>query len=226
MEALVCFSPSPTSNLGGIIMTTVAVVEDDALLRQSMVRLIGEASGFSCVGAYSTAEEALKKIPGLMPNVVVMDIHLPRMSGIVCASQLKEKCPAISVLMLTVYDDKERIFEALRAGASGYLLKRSVANEILAAISDVKSGGSPMSAHVARKVVTSFQQSTKSMEESSSLSERENEILAQLSRGYANKEIAERLHISLSTVRTHLRHIYEKLHVHSRAQALLQIRQD
>lgn len=220
---MVCIPPGPASNLGAV-MTTVAVVEDDALLRRSMARLIGEASGFRCVASFSTAEEALKKIPELLPEVVVMDIHLPRMSGIDCTSRLKEKCPAIGVLMLTVYDDNERIFDALRAGASGYLLKRAVSKEILPAILDVKEGGAPMSAQVARKVVASFRQSAKAADASSLLSERENEILTQLSHGYANKEIAERMHVSLSTVRTHLRHIYEKLHVHSRAQALLQVR--
>ena len=223
MENRICLLAPPTAELDAI-MTTVAVVEDDPLLRRTMTRLIGEASGFRCVGAFSTAEEALKKIPELMPEVVVMDIHLPRMSGIECTNRLKEKCPAIGVLMLTVYDDSDRIFEALRAGASGYLLKRSVAEEVLPAILDVKEGGAPMSARVAREVVASFRQPVSGMQTSSILSERENEILARLSQGYANKEIAELMHVSLSTVRTHLRHIYEKLHVHSRTEALLQYR--
>ena len=202
-------------------MTTVAIVEDDALLRRTLATLIGEARGYRCTGAFSTAEDALERIPALMPEVVVMDIHLPRMSGIDCTRRLKEKCPAIGVLMLTVYDDSERIFEAMRAGASGYLLKRAVAEEILPAILDVKEGGAPMSSQVARKVVESFRQATKTMESATSLSERETEILAQLSKGYANKEIADRMHVSLSTVRTHLRHIYEKLHVRSRAEAIV-----
>jgi DNA-binding NarL/FixJ family response regulator len=202
-------------------MTTVAIVEDDTLLCRTLRRLIGEARGYRCVGAFATAEEALEKIPALMPEVVVMDIHLPGMSGIDCSRRLKEKCPAIGVLMLTVYDDSERIFEALRAGAGGYLLKRSVAEEILPAILDVKEGGAPMSSQVARKVVASFRQPAKSGAETTSLSEREVEILAQLSKGYANKEIADLMHVSLSTVRTHLRHIYEKLHVRSRTEAIV-----
>ena len=202
-------------------MTSVAIVEDDGLLRRTLERLIGEARGYRCVGTFSTAEEALETIPALQPEVVVMDIHLPRMSGIDCTRRLKEKCPAIGVLILTVYDDSERIFEALRAGASGYLLKRSVAKEILPAILDVKDGGAPMSSQVARKVVASFRDLAKAAEETTSLSEREAEILAQLSKGYANKEIADRMHVSLSTVRTHLRHIYEKLHVRSRAEAIV-----
>jgi DNA-binding NarL/FixJ family response regulator len=202
-------------------MTTVAIVEDDRLLRQTLQRLIGEARGFRCVGAFGTAEEALDKIPALMPEVVVMDIHLPKMSGIDCSRRLKDQCPGIGVLMLTVYDDSERIFEALRAGASGYLLKRSVAEDILPAILDVKEGGAPMSSQVARKVVASFRQPAKAAAAATSLSEREVEILAQLSKGYANKEIADLMHVSLSTVRTHLRHIYEKLHVRSRTEAIV-----
>ena len=223
MQAEICMPPAPTSN-SGAIMTTVAVVEDDTLLRQTIVSLIDEASGFRCVGAFSTAEEALKKIPELMPEVVTMDIHLPRMSGVECVHKLKQICPSIGVLMLTVYDDSERIFEALRVGASGYLLKRSVTEEILSAILDVKKGGAPMSSQVARKVVASFRQAAQTVNASSVLSERENEILAQLSKGYTNKEIAKRMNIGISTVCTHLRHIYEKLHVHSRTEALLQIR--
>ncbi len=205
-------------------MTSVAIVEDDKLLRRTLERLVGEARGYRCLGTFATAEEALERIPALEPEVVVMDIHLPGMSGIDCARRLKEKFPAIGVLMLTVYDDSERIFEALRAGASGYLLKRSVAEEILPAILDVKEGGSPMSSQVARKVVASFRETAKAAGEATSLSEREAEMLAQLSKGYANKEIAEKMHISLSTVRTHLRHIYEKLHVRSRTEAIVRFR--
>ena len=224
MEATVIMAPPPDSCVG-TIMTTVAVVEDDALLRKTLTTLIGEARGFRCVGAFATAEEALKKIPGLMPEVVVMDIHLPAMSGIECTCRLKDCCPSARVLMLTVYDDSQRIFEALRAGASGYLLKRSVAKDILPAILDVKDGKAPMSAQDARKVLASFRQPSPGVNASSSLSEREKEILDQLSQGYCNKEIADRLSVSLPTVCTHLRHIYEKLHVHSRTEALARIRQ-
>jgi len=206
-------------------MTRVVVVEDDRLLRQSLARLIGEARGYRCLGTFATAEEALERIPALQPEVVVMDINLPRMSGIDCTRQLTQAHPEIGVLMLTVYDDSERIFEALRAGASGYLLKRSVAREILQAIQDVKEGGAPMSSQVARKVVASFRQPARTSADNATLSERESEILAQLSKGYANKEIATRMCISLSTVRTHLRHIYEKLHVRSRAEAIVRFHQ-
>jgi DNA-binding NarL/FixJ family response regulator len=202
-------------------MTTVAVVEDDAVLRRSLTRLIGEAPGHQCVCSCSTAEEALETIPKFMPEVVVMDIHLPCASGIECAARLKKDHPQIGVLMLTVYEDSEKIFDALRVGASGYLLKRAVAGEILRAIADVKGGGSPMSSQVARKVVDSFRRTERADDEATNLSEREREILSQLAKGYANKEIAERMFISLSTVRTHLRHIYDKLHVRSRAQAIV-----
>jgi DNA-binding NarL/FixJ family response regulator len=223
MEHVVDFQPAAGKHQEPS-MISVVVVEDDRLLRQSLARLIGEARSYRCLGTFTTAEEALEKIPGLRPDVVVMDINLPRMSGIDCTRQLKLAHPQIGVLMLTVYDDSERIYEALRVGASGYLLKRSVATEILQAIQDVKEGGAPMSSQVARKVVASFRQSAKADAENASLSERESEILTQLSKGYSNKEISEYLSISLSTVRTHLRHIYEKLHVSSRAEAIVRYR--
>ena len=223
MEAALNIVPSRDS-CKGTIMTTVVVVEDDALLRKTLVELVGDAPGFQCMGAFATAEDALKKIPRLMPEVVVMDIHLPCMSGIECTYRLKESCPDAMVLMLTVYDDSQRIFEALRAGANGYLLKRSVAVDILQAILDVKDGKAPMSAQVAKKVLAAFRQPSPGKDFSSSLSEREKEILNQLSQGYTNKEIAARLSVSLPTVCTHLQHIYEKLHVHSRTEALAQIR--
>jgi DNA-binding NarL/FixJ family response regulator len=220
MEDVVDFPP-PIIKHPGSDMTSVVVVEDDRLLRQSLARLIGEARSYRCLGTFTTAEEALEQIPALRPDVVVMDINLPRMSGIDCTRQLKQSHPHMAVLMLTVYDDSERIYEALRAGASGYLLKRAVATEILRAIQDVKEGGAPMSSQVARKVVASFREAAKANTENATLSERETELLAQLAKGYSNKEISERMCISLSTVRTHLRHIYEKLHVRSRAEAIV-----
>lgn len=224
MEASVDFQEALAKDEPEADMTSVVVVEDDRLLRQSLARLIGEARSYRCLGAFATAEEALEKIPALQPEVVVMDINLPRMSGIDCTRRLKQTHPNMGVLMLTVYDDSERIFEALRAGASGYLLKRAVATEILRAIQDVKEGGAPMSSQVARKVVASFREPVRASAENATLSERETEILAQLSKGYANKDIAAHMSISLSTVRTHLRHIYEKLHVRSRAEAIVRVR--
>lgn len=207
-------------------MTTVAIVEDDGLLRKSLETLVGEASDCRCVCACSSAEEALQKIPKWNPEVAVIDIHLPKMSGIECTQRLKDLCPKIGVLILTVYDDGEKIFDALRAGASGYLLKRTVASEILDAIRDIKTGGAPMSSQVARKVVASFRQPTSTNSENTTLSVREQEILSQLSKGFSNKEIADRMCISLSTVRTHLRHIYEKLHVRGRVEAAMHFLND
>ena len=204
-------------------MTTVASVEDDAVVRRNLTKLIGEAPGYKCICACSTAEEALETIPKLLPEVVVMDIHLPGASGIECTARLKRALPKISILMLTVYGDNDRIFESLRAGASGYLLKRSVANDILQAIADVKTGGSPMSSQVARKVVNSFRKDDQVHDDATKLSEREREILSQLANGYSNKEIAEKMFISVATVKTHLCHIFEKLHVRSRAEAIVHV---
>ena len=202
-------------------MTTVAIIEDQKILRESLKKLISGDSNYSCLGVCSTAEEALRQVPLWKPEVVVMDIHLPKMSGIECTRRLKELCPQSSVLILTVYEDNESIFEALRAGARGYLLKRAVSDHILRAIQDVKEGGGPMTSHVARRVVESFNESTRDRNEEAILSAREKEILSQLTKGYSNKEIADKMSVSMSTVRTHLRHIYEKLHVRSRTEAAM-----
>ena len=204
--------------------TTVAIVEDQKVLRESLKKLIADDSGYSCLGVCSSAEEALRQIPLWKPQVVVMDIHLPKMSGIECTRRLKESCPDSSILILTVYEDNESIFEALRAGAKGYLLKRSVSDQILRAIQDVKEGGGPMTSQVARRVVESFGESIRDKSEAATISAREREILTQLTKGYANKEIADKMSLSVSTVRTHLRHIYEKLHVRSRTEAAMKFR--
>src|SRR5208282_381816 len=150
-----------------------------------------------------------------------MDIHLPNMSGVDCTRRLKELCPAIQILILTVYEDNERIFGALKAGAGGYLLKRADPADILRAIHEVRQGGAPMSSQIARRVVQSFREEPHSAAKLENLSQREEEILQHLSKGYSTKEIAERLSVSVNTVRTHLQHIYEKLHVRSRAQAIV-----
>jgi len=205
-------------------MTTVAIVEDHKVLRESLKKLIAGNPDYSCLGACSSAEEALEQIPLWKPEVVVMDIHLPKMSGIECTRRLKELCPECSVLILTVYEDNESIFDALRAGARGYLLKRCVSDQILRAIQDVKEGGGPMTSQVARRVVESFGESIREKSEESTISARERDILTQLTKGYANKEIADKMSLSVSTVRTHLRHIYEKLHVRSRTEAAMKFR--
>jgi DNA-binding NarL/FixJ family response regulator len=200
------------------MLTTVAIVEDDNDFRATLARYLDEAPGYRCVCACSTSEEALQKIPRLLPDVVLMDIHLPNLSGLECTRRLKELCPSVQILILTVYEDNERIFGALKAGAGGYLLKRADPAEVLHAIQDVKQGGAPMTSQIARRVVLSFREAPPKVD---ALSRREEEILQHLSRGYSTKEIADRLSVSVNTVRTHLQHIYDKLHVRSRTEAVV-----
>ncbi len=198
----------------------VAIVEDNETMRKTLAKLIAGAPGHECVCACKSAEEALAKIPGLRPDVVLMDINLPGQSGITCTAQLTKIIPGLQVIMLTVYKDIKSIFEALKSGASGYLLKRADRDEILAALEEVRSGGAPMTAEIARLVVRSFQEPTASpAAETSGLSARESEILALLSEGLSNKEIGARLGISFATVSRHLVHIYSKLHVRCRTEA-------
>lgn len=204
------------------LMTRVAIVEDNTTLRKYLADLIGNTRGHRCVCACASAEEAMVEIPEQRPNVVLMDIHLPGESGIVCTARLRERMPDLQVIMLTVYKDIKMIFQALKAGACGYVLKRSDEKEILEAIAEVRAGGAPMTSEIARMVVRSF--TTESPEVPNSegtdrLSTREMEILALVAEGCPNKEIASRLEISSATVRTHLMHIYEKLHVHCRTEA-------
>ncbi|HLP77506.1 MAG TPA: response regulator transcription factor [Candidatus Paceibacterota bacterium] len=201
------------------LMTKVAIVEDNATLREYLRDLIGRTPGHRCVCACSSAEEAVVKIPGEMPDVVLMDIHLPGESGIACTARLREKMPNLQVIMLTVYKDIKMIFQALKVGACGYVLKRSDEKDILAAIAEVRAGGAPMTSEVARMVVRSFMEEPKEPSNTEQLSAREMEILALLAEGLSNKEIGARLHISFATVRTHLMHIYEKLHVRCRTEA-------
>jgi DNA-binding NarL/FixJ family response regulator len=190
------------------------------VLRSTLKRLVGEADGFRCVAACASGEEALQKLPSFQPEVVLMDLNLPQMSGTECIRRLKELLPAMQIIVLTVYEDSEHIFRALKAGASGYLLKRSEPQEVLDAMKDAREGGAPMSSQIARRVVHSFHEPVQSNVDVK-LTERENEILSFLSKGFANKEIADKLQISVPTVRTHLRHIYEKLHVRSRTEAIV-----
>jgi DNA-binding NarL/FixJ family response regulator len=203
------------------MLTSVAVVEDNNDFRASLEHYLNEAPGYRCVCACSTAEDALQKIPKLLPDVALMDIHLPNMTGVECTRRLKEICPTVQILILTVYEDNERIFGALKAGASGYLLKRADPADILRAIQEVKQGGAPMSSQIARRVVHSFRSETEQNAKVEALSQREEEILQHLSKGYSTKEIAERLSVSVNTVRTHLQHIYDKLHVRSRTEAVV-----
>src|SRR5215469_6107566 len=193
-------------------MNTVAIVEDNNVMRNSFRQWVDAAPGFRCVFACATAEEALAELPRLLPDVVLMDIHLPGQSGIECTAQLKQKLPSVQIIILTVYRNHELIFQALQAGACGYLLKRSSPEEILKAISEVRSGGAPMTSEIARMLVEAFQKKPGNAS-GHELTDREEEILVLLAEGLSNKEIADRVKISYDTVRAHLRHIYEKLHV-------------
>jgi DNA-binding NarL/FixJ family response regulator len=200
--------------------TTLAIVEDDPGIRSSLQRILREVPDMDLLAAFSNAEDALSELPGLMPSLVLMDINLPVKSGIECTQLLRAELPQTQVLMLTVYEDTDTIFKALGAGASGYLLKRSDPDEIIEAIRDVIAGGSPMTSEIARKVVASFRQPAASPG-FEGLQKREEEILSLLSKGYLVKEIAEQLGLSVNTIKTHLRRIYEKLHVRSRTEAVV-----
>ena len=199
---------------------TVSIVDDDAPARGILTEWVRGADGFKCVGVHENAEAALASLPQEKPSVVLMDINMPGMSGIECVRRLKPQMPATQFVMHTVYEDPDHIFKALSSGASGYLLKRTPRAELLAAVKDVHAGGSPMSSNIARKIVQSFQRFSPSPAEPDNLSPREREVLELLARGYLYKEIAEALHISVPTVNTHIRRIYEKLHVRSRSQAI------
>jgi len=198
---------------------TVSIVEDDGRVRESLAGLITRADGFQCLSHYGTAEDALDDIPGKKPEVVLMDINLPGMSGIECVKKLKALLPQVQVVMLTVYENTEQIFQALSFGAAGYLLKQTPPDELLEAVREVHRGGSPMTSHIARKVVQSFQKS-QTNKATENLSPREQEVLDYLAKGYLYKEIADTLHISFETVHTYIRRIYEKLHVRSRTEAV------
>ncbi len=200
--------------------TTVSIVEDNEQLRTTLARVLSRAEGFRCISHYGDAESALEGLRKDRPEVVLMDINLPGMNGVECVRQLKQAMPEILVIMLTVYEDTENIFNALAAGASGYLLKRTKSAELLEAISEVRRGGSPMTTHIARKVVQSFQKAGPSPQPTENLSQREQEVLDCLSQGFLYKEIAEKLGISYETVHTYIRRIYEKLQVRTRTEAV------
>jgi len=200
----------------------VSIVEDDTRFRESLTIVINGTPEFRCLGAFANAEVALKQIPREWPDVILMDINLPQMSGIECAGKLKALRPALQIIMFTVYMDNDQIFKSLKAGASGYLLKQTPPAEILAAISDIHHGGSPMTNLIARKVVQFFQQEQAGVSaQMEDLTKREYEILALVAKGYQFKEIADQLGVGFTTVRAHVRNIYEKLQVRSRTEAVL-----
>lgn len=198
----------------------VALVEDHASVREGLSVLLGGSPGFRCVCACRTAEEALQRIPAAAPDVVLMDINLPRSSGIECTRVLKERLPGTQIVMLTIEEDSQRVFQSLEAGATGYLVKNTPPARILEAIEEVHRGGSPMSGPIARMLVRSFHRPGAGVQPGERLSGREEEVLGLVARGYRSKEVADALGIGVHTIETHLRHIYEKLHVRSRAEAV------
>jgi DNA-binding NarL/FixJ family response regulator len=199
----------------------IAVVEDDHTVRAVLEILLSGSPGFTCAATYSNGEDAVAGLPGVNPDVVLMDINLPGISGIECITRLREKGLATLFIMLTVFENSDAVFQSLSAGASGYLLKRTPPAKLLEAIQDVYHGGSPMSREIARKVVLSFQQPAVNPATESGLTTREEEILSCLTKGLLYKEIAVKLYIDVETVKTHIRHIYEKLQVHTRSEAIV-----
>jgi DNA-binding NarL/FixJ family response regulator len=202
-------------------MIKIAIVEDNKIIRESLAEFVQSDAECVCVCACATGAEALKEIPRHEPDIVLMDIQLPDFSGIECTARLKQLLPSVQIIMVTVYEDTERIFKALRAGACGYLLKRCTPDELISAVREVQQGGAPMSREIARKVIVSFQEPIIATAEVEGLSPREREILELLAEGFPNKEIASRLGLTDGTVRWHLRHVYHKLHVRSRTEAAL-----
>ena len=212
-------SASPASATEAPI--TVGVVEDSPILRRNLKRWLDQTPGLKCVCACANGVEALDLIPARQPQVVLMDIQMPVMSGIECTTHLKRILPSVQIIMLTVYEDIDLIFKALRAGACGYLLKRCPHQEILEAIREILKGGAPMTSAIARKLVAAFQEPAPAAEAGSALTGREREILDLLSQGLSNKEIGARLGLSQFTVRNHLAHVFEKLHVRCRTEAVV-----
>lgn len=198
----------------------VAIVDDDEGVRRNLAYAVSHFEDCQCVGQFASAGEAVTGIAACTPEVVLMDINMPGTNGIDCVRELKPAHPEVEFIMLTVYEDTENVFNALAAGASGYLLKRSAREELLEAIRQVHTGGSPMTSHIARKVVQSFRQAPPTRNTAAALSAREQQILELLAKGFLYKEIADTLEISYETVHNHIRHIYEKLRVRSRSQAI------
>lgn len=201
-------------------MISVAIVDDEKGLRESIATFVNGSPGFRCVSSYSNAEAALQALLADRPDVVLMDINMAGMSGIECVQRLKAVAPEMQIVMLTVYEDTDQIFAALAAGASGYLLKRLSPTKLLQAIREVHAGGSPMSSSIARKVVASFRKAEPVAGKPPHLSPREQAVLDCLAKGLTYKQIADQLDISIDTIRTYLRRIYEKLHVQSRTEAV------
>jgi DNA-binding NarL/FixJ family response regulator len=206
-------------------MIKVGIVEDNKTLREGFETLLNRTPGFKCVCTSGTVAEALKNIPKAQPDVVLMDIQLPDSTGVECTARIKEQMPSVHIVIVTVYEDSERIFQALRAGACGYLLKRAQPENVIAAIQEAHEGGVPMTPEIARKVIGQFRQQATTDSQLGDLSDREREVLELVMHGHANKAIADRLGVTVAAVKWHLQHIYEKLHVHSRTEAALKFKQ-
>jgi DNA-binding NarL/FixJ family response regulator len=215
--------PAPPAKSAEGAIIRIAIVEDDDWVRDGLADQIQEIAGFQCISRHRSAEDALRELPRQNPDVILMDINLPGLSGIECVRRLKDVLPTANILMLTVYEESEKIFDSLKAGANGYLLKRTPRKELMEAIAQVNAGGSPMSGLIARKVVQYFKQSATTSSELETLSAREREILERLGEGEPYKIIADALRLSIDTVRMHVRGIYRKLHVHSRGEAVAKL---
>ena len=206
-------------------MIKVGIVEDNKTVREGFETLLNRSEGFQCVCTCATVGEALRKIPKAMPDVVLMDIQLPDSTGVECTAKIKDLLPRVQIVIVTVYEDSERIFQALRAGACGYLLKRSRPEKVIAAIQEAHEGGVPMTPEIARKVIGQFRGQATTAAQVERLSDREREVLELVMHGLGNKAIADRLGVTVAAVKWHLQHIYEKLHVHSRTEAALKFQQ-
>jgi DNA-binding NarL/FixJ family response regulator len=199
----------------------VAIVEDDEEIRANLTHRVSAHKSLRLAGSYPDAESALAALPGTNADVVLMDINLPGMDGVECVKQLKLKMPTVQFIMLTVYEDSNRLFQSLVAGASGYLLKRTPPGKLISAIKEAYDGGSPMTPQIARRVVQHFQQAPEPASDVKKLSPREKDVLDQLAKGFRYKEIVDNLGISSGTLHSYIRNIYEKLHVHSRTEAVV-----
>lgn len=217
------FTLSLLKQTGAKPTVRVALVEDDPAVRSGLELLLGASPSCHCVGAFASGEDALAQLPALRPDVVLMDINLPGMSGIECIARLKALHPSLQIMMLTVFEDHDRIFQSLSAGASGYLLKQTPPAKLLEAITELQAGGAPMSTQIARRVVDAFRATPAQPDAAAVLSPREKEIIGHLAKGYLYKEIAGQLGLSVETIRTHIHNIYEKLHVRSRTEAVMKI---
>lgn len=199
---------------------TVSIVEDLDEVRDALQRLINQSDKFCLVEEFNNAEQAEKRIPLQPPDIVIMDINLPGMSGIECISRIKEKCDGTQFMMFTIYEDDEKVFEALKAGAHGYLLKKTPKEKLLEALEELYNGGSPMSTNIARKVIEAFEKKNRPPAELNTLTNKERQILELLAKGFLYKEIADQLHSTRNTIKQHIHHIYEKLHVQNRTEAI------